>query len=378
LIVDYVAWMHPSGTELENVTVAMHELGHNVELAHNELDGDGDQIPGTPESDFRSLMNFAPAPIAAFTPMDSFAIAYLYPYTTMSYLSTTNLIGIGAVRLLQSVSTFQEQVATSTVPYRLAALNIYGQLIVKVGSQSGEWDNVMSGVKQYQINGTRIAVLLNDNRLLIKDVETGARWIQDVAVNVKKFQLEGTRIAVLLTDGTLYVKDVSISAAWDAPMHGGVRDFVLEGDRIAIIVDSDGEFKIKKGAKTNGWYLDRSRLGITSMSLEGNRILVKNATGLWGKDDPTKPFLATPIQVGNIQSFKMSGNRIGVLVDSYLYVKDGISAIWGNPIEGNISNFRLDGNRIEIIKNREVKSKLGISGIWYLQGRNANGLNSIP
>jgi hypothetical protein len=394
-------WWNDSPFE-DRKNLAMHELGHILGLGHagDYLEGQT-QIPGTNESSESIMYKYVQGAVE-FTQSDKIALAYLWPYNTVPYikqykdpvdnLSKQNLIGVGQILLLQDVVSFKlQEHRNSDNPYRLAALqqSTGDILYVKEGNQGGAWVNVHGGVKQYQIEGKRIAIITHDNTLRIKEGSLSAEWRN--LSQTKKVILSGNRVGALRNNGDLYVKEGALTNAWHEQAKG-VKDFDIDGDRIAIVT-TGGSIKVKKGELWASWFPAAQPANPTpansfaEVRLEGDNTLGTTPqwwpNGLWAKTDySSSPYFGLE---SNIVQYDIFGSDLVIVKsDGALKGKSGLENIWTdlatNGKEIRFSRNTSKGKQIHVVfEGGVLGSKFGMHGNWKLEAWNAitngNALN---
>ncbi|QFS46583.1 M23 family metallopeptidase [Nostoc sphaeroides] len=233
-------------------------------------------------------------------------------------------------------------------------------LLVKEGALNTVWTTMMLNVSSFQLEGSRIATLLTDKKLWVKEGDLSAQWVGPQADNVISFKLWGNRIAVLTADKKLWVKQGDLSAPWVGPQADNVSSFQLNGDRIGVL-KTDGKLWVKQGDLFAPWVGPQAD-NVSSFQLNGDRIGVLKTDGkLWVKQGDLFAQWVGP-QADNVSSFQLNGDRIGVLkTDKKLWVKQGdLFAQWVGPQADNVSSFQLNGGRIGVLKTDKK--------LWVKQG----------
>lgn len=189
----------------------------------------------------------------------------------------------------------------------------------------------------------RIGALLGDNTLLVKEGSLAADWKTE-SMTAIDFELAGSRMAVLDTTRNLYIKEGSLTSSYQlvsGDLPAPIRSFDLEGDRIGVLLENN-QFYIKTGTLTNAWSLESNT--VQAMQLHGTRIAVMDtANDLYVREGTGGYTLLRE----DIQGFQMEGNRIGALtLDNVLWVKEGaLDAGWVQQ-SGSVASFQLSGDRI--------------------------------
>ena len=165
-----------------------------------------------------------------------------------------------------------------------------GLFRMKKGLDSSDWKEFAvpgDGVREFamelvvdenDVSHIRVGEIFDDGRFRVKD-ELEGLWETLVLSGVKEFQLEGDHIGVLLDDGTIKIKK-GIFGSWAvlAGPGAGVKDFAMQeltdGNgvryaRVAILFD-DGLLRVKDGIFSSTW-IDVST-GVQRVKLQENYI----------------------------------------------------------------------------------------------------------
>jgi hypothetical protein len=120
-----------------------------------------------------------------------------------------------------------------------------GNAYIKDGSlnqsqPNASWHLLRSDALDVKIAGGRIAVLLSDRRLVVKEGAIQAQWSgwpnETVADSVWKIALTPTRIGVLRLNGSLIVKEGAINSGWYTMLgNGQAKDIVLTDTWVGTI-----------------------------------------------------------------------------------------------------------------------------------------------
>lgn len=221
---------------------------------------------------------------------------------------------------------------------------------------------IVAAADAFKLNpDERVAVLLGDNRLFVKQGNLTADWSLESASS-GHFQLAGSRIALMDTSDDLYIKDVSVSSGWQL-LRQDIVSFQLDGSRIGVLLPNH-EFYVKEGVLTAPWVL-QSNTAI-SFQLAGTRMgLIDTANDLYVKEDGGTWTLVRE----DVQSFQLEGNRIGVLLpNNEFYVKEGaLNADW--TLQSNTAiAFQMNETRLAVLdKVNDLYIKEGaLTSPWVL------------
>ena len=231
----------------------------------------------------------------------------------------------------------------------------------RVRDKIGEWvDQMIGNVRDFQLEGNRMAVLTGDGTLLAKNGVTSS-WGAAQATNVERFQLEDNRIGVLTTTGAFMVRD-GLTGAFSVLGASGVAAFQLEGNRIGILKD-DGDLMVKDGIQ-GAWTTVTT--SVKEFQLGGNRIGAIHHDGRWRvKDGPAGTWHT--LASSGVKKFQFEGSRIGELSTSGRFrVKTGIQGEWWNLGPSGIKDFQLQGNRVALLHEGDrLRIKNGsLSATW--------------
>ncbi|WP_394618663.1 glycoside hydrolase family 19 protein [Lentzea sp. JNUCC 0626] len=261
-------------------------------------------------------------------------------------------------------------------------------LFVKEGEMDADWVEQERGVKKFQLDSDRIAVLKTDGSLLVKQGDLAPGWFtvnpdsvtdfqirdgriaftegEDLYVTegdlggelvhqdakVKKFQIDGDRIGVLTPDGKLLVKEGDLGPGWIEISGNGVTDFQLEDDRVAY---TEGDHLWAQEGELDAPSIDQET-GVKKFQLEGDRVGVLKTDGeLLVKGGDLEPGWAqiTP----SATDFLLDGDRIGYVEDGDLWAQEGELDAESTVQETDIDAFDLDGDRLAVVKDGELLVK---------------------
>ncbi|MEU4252259.1 glycoside hydrolase family 19 protein [Amycolatopsis sp. NPDC026612] len=227
-------------------------------------------------------------------------------------------------------------------------------LFVKEGGLDAEWERQESGVKKFQLDGDRIAVLKNDGSLLAKEGDLGPDWYTVDADSVTDFQIRDGRIA--FTEGnTLYAVDGELNGEI-VPQADNVAKFQIEGDRIGIITTGH-VLQVKEGDLGPDW-AEISANNVTDFQLEDDRIAYTEGTELWAQEGELDA--QSVLQESDVKKFALSGDRIGTLQNNgLLQVKGGDLEPGWAEIAGGVTDFKLDGDRIGYLEGTDLWAQEG-------------------
>jgi predicted chitinase len=228
-------------------------------------------------------------------------------------------------------------------------------LFVKEGGLDAGWEQQESGVKKFQLDGDRIAVLKNDGSLLVKEGDLAPGWHVVNEDSVTDFQIRDGRIA--FTEGNdLYVQEGELGGEI-VHQAADVKKFQIEGDRIGVITTA-GVLQVKEGDLGPGW-AEISAGNVTDFQLEDTRIAYTEGTELWAREGELD---ATSVhQESGVTSFRLNGDRVGALKsDGSLLVKGGdLEPGWAEISTNHVTDFRLDGDRIAYLEGNDLWAQQG-------------------
>ncbi|ONI76123.1 hypothetical protein ALI144C_36155 [Actinosynnema sp. ALI-1.44] len=223
-------------------------------------------------------------------------------------------------------------------------------LYVKEGGLDAEWVPQGDGIKKFELDGDRIAVLTDEGALLVKEGDLDPGWAEVNTDSVTDFQIRDGRIA--FTEGTkLYAVDGGLDGEI-IPQHDNVKKFQLEGDRIAVLTD-EGALLVKEGDLDPGW-AEVNTDSVTDFQLEDDRIAYTEGTDLWALEGELD---APPIfQEGGVEKFQLDKDRVGVLTTAgALLVKGGdLEPGWATIDADSVTDFQLDGERIAFAEGKSL------------------------
>lgn len=256
----------------------------------------------------------------------------------------------------------------------------------------GEWTNLaVASALDFQLEGNRIAVLLEDGSFRVKQGVSGA-WTNLVAPggDVRSFQLEGNLIGVLHESGQFRVKE-GMDGPWTVLATEGsdARSFLIADSFISVFHES-GLFRIKQGIDGPWTILASEGSGVVAYEIEGqleyddedNLILVpyigllheggmlrvkRTINGAW-----------TVLSNSGVASFQLEDNpyrdaaidmiRIGVLHDDGTFrVKERVDGPWTVLAAAGtgVRSFQFQDNLIGVLfEEGLLRVKLGIDGAW--------------
>jgi predicted chitinase len=261
-------------------------------------------------------------------------------------------------------------------------------LFVKEGEMDAEWVEQERGVKKFQLDSDRVAVLKTDGSLLVKEGDLEPGWFtvnpdsvtdfqirdgriaftegEDLYVTegdlggelvhqdakVKKFQIENDRVAVLTPDGKLLVKEGDLDPGWVEISTNGVTDFQLEDDRIAY---TEGDHLWAQEGELDAESIDQET-GVKKFQLESDRVgVLKNDGELLVKGGDLEPGWA---QISpSATDFLLDGDRIGYVQDGDLWAQEGELDAESTVQETDIDRFDLDGDRLAVVKDGQLLVK---------------------
>lgn len=219
-------------------------------------------------------------------------------------------------------------------------------LFVKEGDMDAEWEYQDNGVKKFQLDGDRVAILKDDGSLLAKEGDLGPGWHTVNADSVTDFQIRDGRIA--FTEGPdLYVVEDGLGGEI-VHQADNVKKFQIDGDRVGIIT-TDDHLLVKEGDLGPGW-LTVSENNVTGFQLHDDRIAYTEGTDLWAQEGP----LDAPSvhQDSDVKKFQLEADRVGALLNNgELLVKGGdLEPGWLTVSANNVTDFKLDGDRIAYVE----------------------------
>lgn len=271
----------------------------------------------------------------------------------------------------KGVSRFQVHSTSASSPARedRVATLVDGELLV----QRWPFDvhvepvSIADNVLDFQLEGDRIAVLLTNDLprsivrkggpiggdLFVMEGPLGSDLVP-VARNVLDFRLEDDKIGILVPAGSgfltgkgkpaaqqafssaiapvrkLLVKDGALDSPWRRVITDKIQDFQLEGERIAVLREKRGKgIRGERGALT---------------AIRSDELLVKESIS-------DRKWVSTI--VGDIEDFQLERNKIGVLLDGDLLIKNGpLDSDWIEEASG-VSQFEISGGRIGVLADGE-------------------------
>lgn len=234
-------------------------------------------------------------------------------------------------------------------------------LYVKEGGLDAEWVRQGDGIKDFQLDGDRIAVLTEEGALLVKEGDLEPGWATVNEDSVTDFQIRDGRIA--FTEGpTLYAVDGDLTGEI-VRQHEDVKKFQLEGDRLAVLTN-EGALLVKAGDLGPGW-AEVNTDSVTDFQLEEDRIGYTEGHSLYALEGDLD---AEPIlQDDDVAQFQLEGNRVAILqTNGALLVKGGdLEPGWVTVDPDSVTGFRLDGERIAFTEGQSL---------WVTEGE----LDSAP
>jgi len=197
-------------------------------------------------------------------------------------------------------------------------------------------------------------------------VDDLADWIRQITY-ATDISLTGNRVA-RVQNGSAYLKDGD--AAWSLQWEGHgspVTKVRVDGSRVGVLL-ANGDLWVKDDAVPGlGWLSEHD--AITDFALSGQRIAVVGNGIVYLKDGNLQGNWTTPWegQGGPVTKVRVDGSRIGVLVTgNVVWVRDDAEPALGWTAEADATTaFDLAGNRIGIVQAGQCLVKIGnLQGTW--------------
>jgi hypothetical protein len=231
---------------------------------------------------------------------------------------------------------------------RIAILQTNGTLIIKDGAINSNWITVGQNVSSFSLSGDRIGMINTSGEFYAKEGALSSSWIF-INSNVKKIGLNGTRIGYIRNDNSFHVKEGSINTSGWNYMADAVSKFQLEGDRVAIL-QTDGHIHFKDGTFNSNW-IGLYGANATDFQMAADRIIYRTTSGdLKGIDSPVISFPFTTI-ASSVSDFYLQGNRLGYISNNNeLFVKEGsITSTWGSSVVNNAKALIMTSTRVAYV-----------------------------